>query len=253
MSTVRFFLAVCLVVLLCGPAHARPTLLVSAAASLTDAFTDAAAAFEEQHDVTVTLNFAASGALFRQLEMGAPADVYASANPKWMDRAVEEGFVDASTRVDFARNTLVLAVPANNPAQISGAKDLTGPRVTRIGIGTPATVPAGRYAQEALTLAGLWETLVPKYIYAESVRQVLDYLSRGEVDAGFVYRTDAVRAGDSVGIVSTMALKRPVTYPIGVVAGSQQRKLAEAFVDFMTSPEGAAYLQARGFSPAGEE
>ncbi len=223
-------------------------LIVSAAASLTDAFSDIEPAFEAAHPgVDVVMNFASSGALFRQIEQGAPADVFASANPKWMAKAVDGGFVAKKAVTVFAHNSLVLATPANNPSQIAKLEDLTGDKVKSIGIGTPKTVPAGKYAQQALTDAGLFETLKPKFIYGESVRQVLDYLKRGEVDCGFVYGTDATKGGKAVLTVAEIPLKKPVTYPIATLKEAQQKKLAQAFVDFVVSPEGQKLLQARGF------
>jgi molybdate transport system substrate-binding protein len=223
-------------------------LIVSAAASLTDAFKDIEPAFEAAHPGTdVVMNFAASGALYRQIEQGAPADVFASANPKWMAKAVENGFAAQSAVTVFAHNSLVLAAPADNPAGVKGLADLTGDTVKSIGIGTPKTVPAGQYAKAALTAAGTFDSLTPKFIYAESVRQVLDYLSRGEVDCGFVYRTDAVKAGKAVVILAEVPLEKPVTYPMAALKASADPKMAQAFVDFVTSDTGMALLEARGF------
>lgn len=227
---------------------AAQELIVSAAASLTDAFSDIEPAFEKLHPgVDVIFNFASSGALYRQIEQGAPVDVFASANPKWMEKAVEKEFVNKSDAVVFARNSLVLAVPSENPSIIKGVADLTGPNAGTIGIGTPETVPAGQYAKQALTSMGIFDGLERKMIYGESVRQVLDYLSRGEVDCGFVYGTDAVKAGVSVLIIEEIPLEKPVSYPIGVARGSHDRRLAKAFVDFVQSETGIALLEARGF------
>ncbi|MEF2230104.1 MAG: molybdate ABC transporter substrate-binding protein [Pseudodesulfovibrio sp.] len=246
--TVSFLLSMLVLTMaVAAPARAQE-LIISAAASLTDAFKDIEPGFEAAHPgVDVVMNFAASGALFRQIEQGAPADVFASANPKWMQKAVEAGFVKSGDDVVFAQNSLVLATPADNPAGIKGVADLTGAAVKSIGIGTPKTVPAGQYTQEALTTQGLFETLAPKMIFAESVRQVLDYLSRGEVDCGFVYRTDAVKAGDKVRIIAEVPLKKPVSYPIAVLSGSASPDMAKAFVAYLLSPEGASKLEARGF------
>jgi molybdate transport system substrate-binding protein len=223
-------------------------LIVSAAASLTDAFKDIEPAFEAANPgVDVIMNFAASGALYRQIEQGAPADVFASANPKWMAKAVENGFAAQDAVTVFARNSLVLAAPADNPAGVTGLGDLTGDTVKTIGIGTPKTVPAGQYAKGALTAAGTYDALTPKFIFAESVRQVLDYLSRGEVDCGFVYRTDAVKAGKAVVILAEVPLEKPVTYPMAALKASTDPAMAQAFVDFVTSDTGTALLEARGF------
>lgn len=243
-------LTLLLLVLAAGFAHAAKAeqLIVSAAASLTDAFGDIEPAFEKAHPgVDVVMNFASSGALYRQIEQGAPADVFASANPKWMKKAIGSGFVTQGEDVVFARNSLVLATPADNPANITTVKDLTGNAVGTIGIGTPETVPAGQYAKGALLAQKLYDTLTPKMIFGESVRQVLDYLSRGEVDCGFVYRTDAVKAGKAVRIIEEIPLEKPVSYPIAVLKDAPTPTLAKAFVDFVRSPEGIKLLEGRGF------
>ena len=222
---------------------------MSAAASLTDAFKDIEPAFEKANPgVDVIINFASSGALYRQIEQGAPADVFASANPKWMKKAVDGGFADKSAVKVFAHNSLVLSTPADNPAKIKAVADLTGDAVKSIGIGTPETVPAGQYAKGALDKAGLYEKLSPKMIFGESVRQVLDYLKRGEVDCGFVYKTDAVKGGKDVAIITDVPLEKPVTYPISVLKKASNADKAQAFVDFVTSDAGQALLEARGFS-----
>lgn len=247
----RFLPVLCLLlslVMAAAPAAHAEELIVSAAASLTDAFSDIEPAFEQQHPgLDVVMNFASSGALYRQIEQGAPADVYASANPKWMRKAVDKGFIDSDAVTVFAHNALVLAAPAENPAKVAGLADLAGPAVTTIGIGTPETVPAGQYAKAALVAKGLYEPLTPKMIFAETVRQVLDYLVRGEVDCGFVYRTDAVKGGDKLTIIEEIPLEKPVTYPIAVLKEANAPDLAQAFVAFVTSDQGIALLEGRGF------
>lgn len=237
-----------LTLLLALPAFGQE-LTVSAAASLTDAFDAVKAAFESEHNgATIVTNYASSGALYRQIEQGAPVDVFASANPKWMDKAEEAGALEPGTRADFARNSLVLATPAENPAGIAKAAGLLDDRVERIAMGTPETVPAGQYARESLVMLGYWDTLATKYIYAENVRAVLDYLRRGEVDAGFVYRTDAIQGGDEVTIIEEMPLKNPVTYPVAIMKESSKKELAARFIEFIGSDEGVAILEKYGFS-----
>lgn len=223
-------------------------LIVSAAASLTDAFKDIEPAFEAANPgVDVIMNFASSGALYRQIEQGAPADVFASANPAWMTKTVKNGLAAQQDVHIFAQNALVLAAPADNPALVSGLADLQGDTVSAIGLGAPATVPAGRYAKDALEAAAVFAVLTPKFIFCENVRQVLDYLSRGEVDCGFVYKTDALRGRDDVRIIQEIPLATPVAYPIAALKESGAPALAKAFVDFVISPSGAKLLEGRGF------
>jgi molybdate transport system substrate-binding protein len=243
----RCILALFLVVLISGEALAREV-TVFAAASLTDAFLAIKPAFESQHPgTTVVVNFASSGSLFRQLERGAPADVYASANPKWMDKAVSARMIDPSSVTTFARNSLVLAVPQANPAGITSLQDLSDSRVAMISLGNPKHVPAGQYARDALQKKGLWESLGYKFIMGETVRQVLDYLKRGEVDCGFVYGTDALKGGNRITVIEEIPLDRPVTYPIARVAQAMEPEIAKALMDFITGPQGSDILQANGF------
>lgn len=240
-------LALCLV-LAAIPARSAD-LIVSAAASLADVLKDVKPLFEAKHPGTaVVYNLASSGDLYRQIESGAPADVFASANLTWMDKAVEKKLVDESTRLIFATNALVLAAPAANPAKVKAVADLAGKAVGRIGIGAPEHVPAGTYARKALETLGLWGALQPKLIPAESVRQVLDYLARGEVDCGFVYATDAKKGGAAVTTLAAVPEAGVVAYPVAVVATSGQKAMAAEFVQFLAGPEAAPAFAARGFS-----
>ncbi len=222
-------------------------LTISAAASLTDAFTECKPLFEKANPgVTLTFNFAASGPLLKQIEQGAPVDVFASADQKTMDDAAAKNFIDVASRNNFAQNALVLAIPAGT-STVKNLASLSDAKVTKIGVGNPDTVPVGRYTKAALEKLGIWNALSPKCILAESVRQVLDYLSRGEVDAGFVYATDAIKGGDKVIVVEEIPLEKPVSYPVAVLAASKNKPEAAAFVAFLTSPEGAAVLAKYGF------
>ena len=224
-------------------------LTVSAAASLTNAFTEVKEAFEKKHSgVTVTTNFAASNPLLRQIEGGAPVDVFASADQGTMDKAAEKSLIDEASRKNFALNDLVLIAPAKSEVALKDVKDLSGEAIKRIAVGNPGSVPAGRYAQAALTSAGLWDSLQPKFIMGESVRQTLDYVSRGEVDAGIVYMTDAKQAGENVRIVQVLSGHDPVSYPIAVIKGCKSPKEAAAFIEFVLSDEGSAILAKYGFS-----
>lgn len=222
---------------------------VSAAASLTNAFTEVKAEFEKKNpDIKVQTNFAASNPLLKQIESGAPVDVFASADQATMDRADSLKLMDSATRVNFAANSLVLIVPAGESTGLTKASELTDKSYRRVAIGNPDSVPAGRYAKEALTAQKLWEPLKDKYIMSESVRQVLDYVVRAEVDAGFVYATDARQGGDKVRLVGVMDGASPVLYPIAVVDSSKNKKEAQVFIDFVKSAEGQAILAKYGFS-----
>jgi molybdate transport system substrate-binding protein len=236
------------VVLSGAPASGAQELTVSAAASLTNALKEVAAKFESSHPGTKVLcNFAASGVLLQQMDKGAPVDVFAAADQKTMNQAQEKKLIVPDTRKNFVSNRLVLIAPLDSKLTLDGLQALTGAAVTRVAVGNPATVPAGRYTQEALAKMGLWEKLSPKFILAESVRQVLDYVSRGEVDTGFVYSTDAAIAKGKVKVIQTVTEHQPILYPIAVTAATSKQALAQSFVDFVLSPEAQEVFNKFGF------
>ncbi|MFT7724619.1 MAG: molybdate ABC transporter substrate-binding protein [Roseateles sp.] len=223
-------------------------LTVSAAASLTDAFKEIAPRFEAARPgATVRFNFAASGVLLQQIAQGAPVDVFASADQETMNRGVAQKLIQDGTRRDFAANSLVLITPVQGAPAVATLADLNQAGVKRIAVGKPASVPVGRYTQQALEGAQLWAGLQPKLVHADNVRQVLDYVSRGEVEAGFVYRTDAELLKDKVRIAMTVGGHTPVTYPVAAVAESRQAALARDFIAFLGGAEAQAILARYGF------
>jgi molybdate transport system substrate-binding protein len=222
---------------------------VSAAASLTEALREIGPRFEATRPgAKVRFNFAASGVLIQQIIQGAPVDVFVSADQETMVRGIEQKVLDAGTRRNFAANTLVMVVPAQGGPALTQLAELNTPAVRRIAVGKPATVPVGRYTKEVLERAGLWAPLEPKMVFADSVRQALDYVARGEVEAGFVYRTDAQIQAERVRVVLTASGHAPITYPAAVVADSRQPALARAFVEFLSSTEAQAILARFGFA-----
>jgi molybdate transport system substrate-binding protein len=227
---------------------AAQQLTVSAAASLTNAFKELAPKFEAgKPGVTLRFNFAASGVLLQQVAQGAPVDLFVSADQATVTRGIEQKLFDADSKRDFAANTVVLVVPAQGGPEIKALADLNGAGVKRIAIGKVATVPVGRYTRESLEAAKLWSVLEPKYVYADSVRQVLDYVERGEVDAGFVYRTDAAIGAGKVKIVLTAGGHTPVTYPAVVVSESRNKAISRDFISFLGSPAAQEVLAKYGF------
>lgn len=218
-------------------------LMVAAASSLTNAFMDIGKAYEKTRPGTrVLFNFGASGQLVQQISRGAPVDVLATADLESMDRAETQRLVSRTSRANFAANKLVLVVPADSKLSIAALQDLSATQVQRIAIGTPETVPVGRYAKAVLEKAGLWEQLKPKFIYTQNVRQSLDYLIRGEVDAGFVYATDAALSPVNVTTALEVPLEKPILYPIAVVKGFGNENRALDFVAFVRSSSGQAIL-----------
>src|SRR5688572_18319167 len=173
-------------------AQRRPDVLVSAATSLTDVLQRVAAAYEVRTAARVVLNFGASNTLARQIEAGAPVDLFISADAAQMD-AVRARIV-AATRVDLLSNQLAVAVPDDRPRAIRSARDLADPAIRRVAIGDPAAVPAGVYARQYLQRAGVWPLIEPKVVPAGSVRLALAAIENGAADAAIVYRTDVAAA-----------------------------------------------------------
>ena len=165
-------------------------ILVSAAISLKNAFEEIGLLYERQTGIRVRLNLGASGLLQKQIEGGAPADIYASAGERQMDELQSGGWIIDDTRRNFVRNSLVLIVPEGTQIPLHTFEDLASPEVTRVAIGNPKTVPAGQYARQALKNLNLWNRIEPRLVLAENVRQVLDYVVRGEVEVGMVYGSD---------------------------------------------------------------
>ncbi len=226
-------------------------LVVSGAASLIGAMTDIKKAFEAEHPgVTVYANFAASGRLLQQLQAGAPVDVFAPADQVTMDRAQKDGLIDAASRVDFTANDLMLAVPADAGA-VHCVADLAGDGVSRLALGEPDAVPAGSYTKQTLAALGLWEKLEPKMIYGLSVKQALDYVALGEVDAAFVYATDARLAKDRIRVVATLGGHAPIVYPVAMLTSCSKKDTAKAFIAFLHGEKGQAILKGFGFKAPG--
>jgi molybdate transport system substrate-binding protein len=223
-------------------------LTVSAAASLTQAFQEIGTQFEIQNPGTkVKFNFGASGALMQQIVNGAPVDVFASADTDTMDKAVSKGVVAAADIKVFTTNKLVLIVPIQSKTNLQVFADLKKPDIKRIAMGTPASVPAGHYAQASLEKTGLWNEVKDKIINTTNVRQALDYVSRDEVDAGFVYASDAQLMGDKVKVAMQITTASAIQYPVAKIVGNDQKNTASKFIQFLQSPLAQAILKKYGF------
>lgn len=228
----------------------RYEVTVSAAASLTESFTELERKFEETHpDIDIILNLAGSGTLRMQIEAGAPIDVFASASQKHMDLLGSDNLIYADTRHDFAENSLVMIVPRSSENSIRSLEDLTDGSITKIAIGDPEIAPVGRYTKGALEAASLWDDVSDKFIYAESVKQVLVYAESGEVDAGFVYMTDAMASDmDKIDVVAQIPVSASISYPIAVVSSSDEVEASREFIDYVISDEGKDIFVKYGFS-----
>jgi molybdate transport system substrate-binding protein len=224
-------------------------LAVAADASLAEALQDIGKSFEANHPGShVTFTFAASGALLQQLAQGTAADVFASADEATMDKAQKQNLINGSTRVVFAGNTLVLIVPASTESPPSSAADILHANFHRVAIGNPALSPAGRYAQEALDIAGIRSEIEQKLLPTESVRQALFSVDHGDADAGIVYGSDAQLEKDKVKTALTLPTKTPIHYSAGVTVSNHKDALAKAFIAYLQSADGRTVLQKYGFT-----
>ena len=223
------------------------TISLSVAASMTDAFSEIKKGFSTLYPgAEFQLNFGSSGSLAKQIEQGAPADIYVSANVKWMKYLVEKQMIEADTEHVFAYNKLVF-IGEKKATDIS-LQSLV--KLERIALGSPQSVPAGQYAKQAMEAAGIYATLVQdkKLILAKDVRQALLYADRGEVDGAFVYNTDALLATNAkiLFTVPDSSYDR-VSYPMGLTIAGAKNELAKAFYAYLGSPESVIILNKYGF------
>ncbi len=221
---------------------------LSVAASMTEAFKEIDAAFVAGNKgVTMLPNFGSSGSLAKQVAQGAMADLFVSANPKWMNYLTTEGQIATKTVRDLVTNSLVIVAP--HQIAFSSLNDLE--KMERIALGSPRSVPAGQYAEKAMRDAGVYEKLATenKLVMAKDVREALLYADRGEVDAAFVYKTDAMLAKNAVIIYTVPAeLHDPISYPMGLTLTGEKNKSARAFYDFLASPVAVKIFEKYGFN-----
>ncbi len=239
----------CLMLVL-PPLQAAEEIRISVPASMTDAVKELIAQFSASSTpAPVVTNFGPSGTLAKQIVEGAPADLFISANHKWMDYLLEEKQIDSATEKILVANTLVFVGTKN--AAINRMADIAA--LKQIAIGSPKSVPAGEYAVQAMQKAGVYKQLEEgkKLVMAKDVRQALTYADRGETDGAFVYKTDALMATQAVILFEVpQELYAPVTYPIALTIAGAKKGEARAFYDYLLGPEGTKIFLKYGFSPA---
>ncbi len=234
-----------------APAAAQPrALLVLAAASLQESLGAAADAWARRGHPRPVISFAASSALARQIESGAPADMFVSADEVWMDYLAGRKLLRGGTRVPLLTNRLVLVAPAGSKLRLTIGRGFPLARALgkgRLAMADPDAVPAGKYGRQALTRLGVWHSVKSRIARAENVRAALAFVARGEAPLGIVYATDA-RAEPGVRVVGTFpaASHAPITYPVALLARSTSRD-AEAFRRYLVSPQGKAIFRRFGF------
>ena len=217
--------------------------------SLTDALTEVSQRFGTAQNVKVYCNFAGSSTLQRQIEKGAPADVFISASPKQIDALRGAGLIYEDSRRAILSNRLVLVAPVNNPLAMTDVGTLAQDSIRRIAIGEPNSVPAGIYGREALMHLGVWTAVQPKLIPSADVRSTLAYVESGEVDVGIVYQTDAA-ISKKVRIIYQIpnSSHTPIVYPAAVLRDTGRKTLAQAFLEYLQTAEVAAIFEKYGFS-----
>jgi molybdate transport system substrate-binding protein len=224
---------------------------VFAASSLTDVLKQIGTQFAAEGHTAPVFNFASSSELARQIEQGAGADVFISADEAWMDHVADKNLIDPASRKMLLTNTLVLVTPADKPITIEltqGANLAAALKGGKLAMGNPDSVPAGKYGKESLEKLGAWAGVEASVVRAENVRSAVRFVETGEAAAGIVYGTDAMAAGDKVVVAGTFPADShtPITYPVAVIAGKESGG-TKAFVEFLSSPKAVETFQAAGF------
>ncbi|MDR3586326.1 MAG: molybdate ABC transporter substrate-binding protein [Desulfosporosinus sp.] len=229
--------------------QAKPTeIMVSAAASLQNSLTELKTEYaKKKPDVKLTFSFGASGTLQQQIEQGAPVDLFISAGKSQMDALDQKNLLVKDSRIDLLGNDLVLITGKDN-SKATSLDDLSKSSVAQISIGTPKSVPAGQYAQDALTSLKLWDSLQPKLVMAKDVTSVLTYVETGNADAGFVYRSDA-QGSTKVKVVAVVpdSSHKPIVYPAAVIAATKNKQVTEDFLKYLQSAEAQQVFVKDGF------
>jgi len=223
---------------------------VSAAVSLKDALGEIQKNYESKNPtIKLIYNLGASGALQKQIEQGAPADIFMSAAPKQMNDLEAKNLVNKATRKNLVENKLVIIVPKASTLPISTYEDLAKDEVQKLSIGETGSVPAGQYAHEVLKKLGIWDKIKDKAVLAKDVRTVLTYVETGNVEAGIVYKTDAISSDKiKISAIAPEGSHQPIVYPVAVLSGTKQQKAAEDFLTYLSTPECKAIFEKYGFT-----
>ena len=230
-----------------APPKTAHELTVAAAADLTSAFEEIGREFQSATGAHVTFSFGSTGLLTRQIENGAPMDLFAAANVDYINQLESKGLILSDTKAVYARGRIVLWTPKETTLRIENLNDLTKPEVKRIAIANPDHAPYGMAAREALQSAGIWEAVKPNLVYGENIRQTLQFAQTGNVEVSIVALSLAQQSDGRWSLVPE-SLHKPLDQALAVIKGSQNEKQARAFASFITGPQGRAILAKYGFT-----
>jgi molybdate transport system substrate-binding protein len=223
------------------------SITISAAASLKESLTDLQPKFEKDNNVKLTFNFGASGTLQKQIEQGAPADVFISAGKQQMDNLEKENLIDKSSRKNLLNNKLVLIVSKDYKDKVKSLSDLANVN-GKIAMGEASVVPAGQYGKESLEKLNLMDKLKDKMVYAKDVKQVVQYVESGEVAAGIVYKSDAtVLKNSSIAETIDESSHKPIVYPEAIVTASKEKEIAKKFLEYLNTENAKETFKKYGF------
>lgn len=228
----------------------KTVLQVSAAASLIDVMEEITKEFSNQYgQIDILLNYGSSGKLAKQIEQGAPSDLFLSASEEEMDNLITGNYIDATTVQIYAKNELVFVVSQNSVNEVKYLENLTNTMIKYIAVGEPENVPLGRYTKYSLDKLGLWEEVKDKFVFGKDARQVTTYIKTGNADAGIIYKSDAV-AEKEIKIIHSFGTDSdmPIIYQAGIVNHSKIKQTAETFIDFIVSEESQRIFREFGFN-----
>ena len=223
------------------------SLVIAAASDLRFAFPELGEVFEQETGIAVTFNFGSTGQLARQIEQGAPIDVFAAANVSFVEDLISKGHIIPDTRALYARGFIILWTREDSPLRFERIGDLLQPGVQRISIANPAHAPYGQAAEQALRSAGIWDQVQPKLVLGENVNQAFQFAQTGNVDVGIIALSLGIVAEGGRYATVPQQLHQPIDQGLGVVSTTQQEREARAFADFVNGPVGRPLMERYGF------
>lgn len=231
----------------CKDTNTSPDLTVAAASDLMPAFEEIGRAFESVHKRKVVFVFGSTGMLAKQIEHGAPMDLFAAANVSYVDQLDQKGLIIPGTRAVYARGRITLWTPQESNLRLQGVADLARPEVTRVAIANPDHAPYGLAARQALETAGVWERVRPKLVYADNIRQTLQYAETGNVEVSIVALSLSLQSRGRWTLIPE-ELHKPIDQGLGIIKTTKNEQIARDFATFLNGPEGRAIMQKYGFT-----